>query len=145
MKIKLLLLIAVAALIAGCATKNPDYVPGNTNGIPAYIPDPRINAWSNQVAGVTQAIKPANPYAGITDYAVATGFGIVAAVAGLIARRKSQVADTMAAGAVKAGPEAVQSVLDHAAEGPHFAAVASLVNANTGANQTTTGETVKGS
>ena len=139
MKTKLFLLLAAAVMIAGCVTKNPDYTGPNTNGIPAYIPDPRINSYSNQVAGVEGMLKPVNPYAGITDYAINGGFAMAALVSGLIARRKSAVADTLAAGAVKAGPAAVQTVLDHAGTTDLFGSVAALVNSNTGANQNSTG------
>lgn len=142
----ILIIIALAAL-CGCVTKNPAYTGPNTNGIPAYIADPRIDSISNQVAAVKDAIKPANPYAGITDYVVNGAFGLVALISGAIARNKSKgeaaaraVADTIAAGAVKAGPTVVQSILDHASATDHFAPVASLINENTGANQSSTGQ-----
>jgi len=136
---KKLLVIALFA-VGGCVTKNPDYTGPNTNGIPQYVVDPRIYSASNQVRGVTDAIKPVNPYAGLTEYAVTGGFGLAALISGFIARRKSVVADTIAAGAVKAGPAAVNIILEHAAETSHFASVADLVNSNTGANQPTVGK-----
>jgi hypothetical protein len=137
---KYLFIIGALVLLAGCVTKNPEYTGPNTNGVPAFVVDPRLASAKDQVKAVTDAVKPANPYAGITDYVVDGGFGLAAIISGLIARRKSKVADTIAAGAVKAGPAAVQTILDHAAEGAHFAAVADLVNVNTGSNQTITGQ-----
>lgn len=127
-----LLLIGLLA-VAGCVTKNPD-----PTG-PKYVVDPRLNSASNQVKGFTDALKPVNPYAGITDYAIAGGFGLAALISGVIARRKSNVADTIAAGAVKAGPTAVQAILDHAAGTDHLGDVAKTINDNTGANQKVTG------
>lgn len=133
-------------ILAGCVTKNPDYTGPNTNGVPQYVVDPRINSYSNQVAGVAGMLKPVNPYAGITDYAINGGFFLAAVISGLIATKKNNaaktsaaIADTIAAGAVKAGPAAVQTVLDHAGTTDLFGSVAALVNSNTGANQTPTG------
>lgn len=143
---KILILFSLL-LLAGCVTKNPAWTGPNTNGIPQYVTDTdRLNAASNSVAGVSGALRPVNPWGGLTDYAVNTGFGLAALISGLIAKRKNAqaksaeaAADTIAAGAVKAGPTAVNIILQHAAETSHFASVADLVNSNTGANQTTTG------
>ena len=147
MKPKLTLLAVIVASItviglAGCATKNPQYTPiapgqPETNTVPQYIPDPRINQWSNTVASVAQGLAPVNPYAGITSWALTAAFGIFGGISGLIARSKSGALSTMAAGVVKAG--AAQAVLDHASNTDHFVAVADAVNSQTGANQTNTG------
>lgn len=137
----LLLALCISFAIVGCATKNPAYIPGNTNGIPAYVPDPRIAGYSNATVQVAGTVAPLNPYAGLTDWGLKLLFGAIGAVAAGIATAKSKngTIDAMAAGVVKQGPTVAQSVLDHASTTNSFTAVASALNSNTGANQTNTG------
>ncbi len=81
-----------------------------------------------------------NPYAGITNWAVTGVFGIIGAIAAGLAtaKNKNTVIDTLAAGVVKAG--AAPAVLDHASDTPSYAAVATAINNNIGANQTPAGK-----
>src|SRR5262245_13470434 len=81
-----LLTIVALVFVASCVTKNPD-----PNG-PPYVPDPRINAASNSVKGFTDAAKPFNPYAGVTDYAVEAAFGLATAISLAFAKRKNDAA-----------------------------------------------------
>lgn len=141
---KNILPIIALLLLTSCTTKNPAYVPpppGQTNSVPQYIPDPRIAAISNTVAQIANGVAPANPYAGLTDYAVKGIFGLAGLIAGAVAgvKNRNAVINAMAAGVVKAG--AAQPVLDHASNTGVFAAVAGAINAQTGANQTPTGQT----
>jgi uncharacterized membrane protein YeaQ/YmgE (transglycosylase-associated protein family) len=129
-------------LLAGCTAPNPAYTPpppGQTSSVPQYIPDPRISSLSNTVTQIAGGLAPANPYAGLTNWAINGGFTLAGLIAGAIAaaKNKNAVISTMAAGVVKAG--AAQPVLDHASNSGTFAAVADAINAQTGANQTATG------
>ncbi len=140
---KQIILITAIVLLAGCTTPNPAYtppVPGQTNNVPAFIPDPRIGSISNVVAQIAAGVAPANPYSGLTDYAVKGIFGLTGLIAGALAaaRNKNAVIDTLAAGVVKAG--AVPAVLDHASDTPSYSAVATAINNNVGANQTPAGK-----
>lgn len=150
MKITVLLLSCItAAVIIGCATKNPDYTKltpeqqATNTTIPQYIVNPNINALSNTFSGAAAAAAPVNPYAGMTDWAIKLAFGVLgAAAAGWVtAKNKNGVIDTLASGVVKAG--SASSVLDHASTTPHFTAVADAINNNTGANQTLGGTPTK--
>jgi hypothetical protein len=134
-------------LVPGCATRNPAYTAltpqqqATNTSIPQYIPDPRINSYSNSASQLSAATAPVNPYAGITDWGIKIGFGLAGLIGGAVAQAKNKngVIDTMAAGVLKAGPAASQAVLDHAGNTDHFSAVASALNDNTGVNQTATG------
>lgn len=143
---KYLLILSAAALIVGCTATNPAYTPvpagqPNTNTVPQYIPDPRIASIGATVGQIATAVSPINPYAGLTDWAIKGVFGLTGLIAGVVAgvKNKQPVIDALAAGVVKAG--AAQPVLDHASTTNVFAAVASAINDNTGANQTATGTT----
>src|SRR4029077_1959057 len=139
------LCLASLAILVGCATRNPSYnpqqPPSPTNE--PYSVDPRLLSISNQVAQIRDAVAPMNPYAGITGYLTDGGFGLAGIISGLLVGYKNRqaVINTMAAGVVKAGPQAAQVVLDHAATASdsHFTAISQAINANTGANQTPTG------
>jgi hypothetical protein len=138
-------LFVCAAAIIGCATHNPAYnpqLPPSPTNEP-YSVDPRLLSISNQIAAIKDAVAPVNPYAGITDFLFKGGFGLAGVIGGLIVGYKNRqaVINTMAAGVVKAGPQAAQVVLDHAsvASDSHFSAISQAINANTGANQTITG------
>lgn len=134
-------------LVPGCVTKNPARTAltpqqqATNTAIPQYIPDPRINAYSNTASGLAATAAPVNPYAGITDWGIKIGFGLAGLIGGAVAQAKNKqpVIDTLAAGIVKAGPIMAQSVLDHASTTNQFSAVASALNDNTGINQTPTG------
>ena len=138
-----LLAASLTIYITGCTTANPAAKQDPTTGVwsaPPYIADPRIVALSNQVAQVSNALSPVNPYAGITNYAVTGGFGLFGLIAGAVAAYKNRnaVIATMADGIVKAGAGA--AVIDHASTvDQHFATIATAVNSATGANQTATG------
>ncbi len=140
---KLLFLPLFLLVLWGCVSKNPSYTPpspGSTNvAVPMYLPDPRIGSISNVVAQIAAGIAPANPYSGLTDWAIKGAFGIAGAIAAAAAtaKNKNAVVDALAAGVVKAG--AAQPVLDHASTTNVFAAVANAINDQTGANQTATG------
>lgn len=147
---KILFALSVVILIVtACATKNPEYsalTPAqqatNTAIVP-YVPDPRINAYSNTAILTAQGLAPVNPYAGITDWGLRLAFGLIGAIATGVAtaKNKNKVIDTIAASVVKAGPSVTQTVLDHAATTDHFPAVASAINDNTGINQSLSGAT----
>jgi hypothetical protein len=138
-------LFMCAAAIIGCATHNPAYnpqLPPSPTNEPFSV-DPRLLSYSNQFAAIKDALAPANPYAGITDFLFKGGFGLAGIIGGLVVGYKNRqaVINTMAAGVVKAGPAAAQAVLDHAGTvpGSHFSAIAAAINDNTGENQTITG------
>lgn len=137
--------ILAALALTACTATNPAYTPippgqPNTNTVPQYIPDPRLASISNTVAQIAQGVAPVNPYAGITNWAVTGVFGIIGAIAAGLAtaKNKNTVIDTLAAGVVKAG--AAPAVLDHASDTPSYAAVATAINNNIGANQTPAGK-----
>lgn len=132
MKPRIVLLVAIAAsIIIGCVTKNPNYTPGNTNGQPAYVVDPRIEDARVKAHQVAQPFDTVNPYAGLTHYGIDAVLGIIALVSGALVKRKNEQVGTLAAGVVRAGPEATQTVLNHAADSPHFPAIAAAINDNT--------------
>ncbi len=139
----LLFLIALSGLvIVGCATQNPNWtkpVAGqpDTNTVPQYIVDPRLNTVSNTVAGAAAAAAPVNPYAGITGPLINGVFGLIALGSGYVVRQKNGALATMGQAIVKSG--AATSVLAHASNSDHFVAVADSINAATGANQDNTG------
>lgn len=142
MKTFILPIIFLAAVLIGCAVSNPKYtkpLPGqpDTNTEPAFVPDPRINSYSNTVKMTATGLAPVNPYAGITDYAIDGVFGLIAMASGYIARQKSKTVGVMADAIVKTGVG--QQVLDHASNTDHFVAVADAVNSASGANQSNTG------
>lgn len=141
----LLMLTASAAMFFGCTTPNPHYnpqQPPSASNEP-YSLDPRLASYSNQVAQLQAATAPINPYAPLTDYAYKGLFGLAGIISGgvLAWKNRGAVIDTMAAGAVKAGPQAAQAILDHAAtvSNAHVATIAAALSDNAGINQTATG------
>jgi len=148
---KTLTVFVLSAILLGCASQNPAYTPivagqPDTNTVPRYVPNTALAQASNAVAQVTNALAPANPYAGVTDIAVKGVFGVGGLIAGIVAgfKNRQKVVDAMAAGVVKAGPTAAQAVVDHASTTPHFTAVIDAINEQTGANQSLTGTTKTG-
>lgn len=138
---RFILIACLAVILTGCASQNPAWTAGNTNGVPQYIPNPALAAASNSVSSAAGAVAPVNPYAVWTDWGIKLLFGVAGAVAAGVAasKNKNAVIDTLAAGVVKQGPTVAQAVLDHASTHPTFTAVADAINSNTGANQTVTG------
>ena len=138
LKLTLVLSAAVAAIIVGCATKNPSYTPiavgqPETNTVPQWIVDPRINNYSNTVAGAASIAAPLNPYAGLTTWAISGVFGIWGALATYVAKNKNGALNAMGAAVVQSGAHPV--VLDAAGNSPHFTAIADSINSNLGVNQ----------
>ena len=122
---------ATVIWIAGCTAPNPQYTPippgqPNTNTVPQFIPDPRINQWSNTVASIAGGVAPVNPYAGITSWALTAAFGIFGGISTLIASSKSGALTGLAQAVVQAG--AHPAVLDLAGNHPNFSAIASAIN-----------------
>ena len=123
--------LAPALMFVACTAPNPQYTPippgqPNTNTVPQYIPDPRINQYSNTVAAVAQGVAPVNPYAGITSWVLTAAFGIFGGISALVARSKSGALTGMAQAVVQAGAHA--AVLDLAGNHPNFSAIASAIN-----------------
>jgi len=147
----LIMLLGSIIMLVGCTATNPQYTAlpidqrTNQTAIPQYIPDPRINGLSNTLGSIVATTAPVNPYAGLAMGAIALIFGIWGTVATKIATKQSGAIDTLAAGAVKAGPQVVSAILSHvsnASNGVHFATIANAINDNTGANQNSAGTTL---
>lgn len=123
-----LLCVLTILILGACVSKNPNYVPGNTNGIPAYVTDPRIEQSRLAAHEAAKPFDTINPYAGLTHYAIDAVLGITALISTAIAKKKMGATETMAEGIVNAGPTAAQAVLTHAADSPHFPAIAAAIN-----------------
>lgn len=138
-KLTLVLAASIAAILVGCTTANPAYTPvpagqPNTNTVPSVIPNPIINTYSNTLAQIAGAVAPANPYAGITSWAITGIFGVLGSISAYVAKQKSGALNSMAQAVVQSGTHA--PVLDAAGNTPHFVAIADAINNNLGANQT---------
>lgn len=123
------ILVAVLVLLAGCTTPSPT-PPTGTNAPPSYVPDPAINAWSNAVVPIAEtagAVVGLGPTLAATAVAV---FALIGAVSASVARRRSQVADTLAAAIHDGGPEAVANAMAYASDTPVYPAVAATLNAH---------------
>jgi hypothetical protein len=137
-KLSLVIAAALAAIIVGCTTQNPNYTPipagqPNTNTVPQFVVNPAVNTYSNAVSGVAGVVAPLNPYAGLTSWAITAIFGVVGGISTYVAKQKSGALGSMAAAVVQSG--AHPAVLDAAANTPHFVAIADAINNNLGANQ----------
>jgi len=153
-KLSLIAVLAIslcAIWFAGCTTPNPNYNPNQPPSAsnPPFSPDPRILSVSNAAAQLNSQLAPVNPYSDLSGWAVKLGFGALGLISGAVGSYKDRQAivnahaatiSTLADGIVKAGSG--QAVLDHASSTDNFAAVATAINASTGANQTAAG-TVK--
>jgi len=116
--------------LPGCTTANPAHVPGDTN-TQAYIVSPALNTASNTAAQIAGPAGVATGTGQLPVILVSTVFGLLAALSGLLARHKSQTADVMAAGIIKAGLPAVQAVLTHASDSTKYAVIAEMLNSST--------------
>ena len=128
--VKVIPITAIALmLMTGCTTTNPEPSTG-TNAPPAYVPDPAINTWSNSVVPIAQTT---GSVVGLGNTLAATAvaiFALIGAVSASVARRRSQVADTLAAAIHDEGPEAVANAMAYAADTKLYAPVAAALNAH---------------
>jgi hypothetical protein len=122
------------AFFSGCVSRNPAATPG-TPGQPAYVVAPSLMIASNNAAGVAEVLGPITGTGPSLTLAVNGLFGILGALSVLWARHKSQVAEVLAGGIAKAGPAAVQTVLNSASDGTKFAAVSEMLNQQLTAGQ----------
>jgi len=109
--------------LTGCVTRNPAADPAHPDA-PAYVPDPRIGAWSNAVVPIASTTGTATGTGPALETVAAAVFGLVAAISAVIARKRSQVAKTLAAAIHDAGPDAVADAMAYASDGPNYGAVA---------------------
>jgi hypothetical protein len=117
-----LLLTVLASLNSGCTTTNPAHT---TNAAaPAYIVDARLNNASNIVATIAQTAGEATGTGPLLSLTASGIFAAIAGISGLIARKKSKVADGIAAAVASQGHEAVQKAMLHASSSPHFDGIA---------------------
>jgi len=135
-------LIILAAILIGCTTQNPNWTrpaPGqpDTNLVPQYVPDPRIQSASNTVIMGSKAIAPFNPYDFLTSPVLSSLFALWGAAATYKANQKNKALGVMGASVVKSGSG--QAVIAHASNSEHFADVANAINSATGANQDNVG------
>ena len=140
----ILLSLAVASLIVGCASTNPAYddaKPASATNLP-YIPNTNVTTGVTVGQGVNAVTAPVNPYSG----AVEIGLGLAAAIAAYIAKKKNDDAiaaadeatqhlatlNQLAASVAAQGPVVSQQVLDHAANNEAlFPNVADAINKKT--------------
>jgi hypothetical protein len=127
-------LALVITLTGGCVSANPKAGLA-TPTEPAFVVNPALNTWSNNAAQLAGTAGTVTGTGTLPAQVVAGVFALLAALSGLWARHKSQVADTLAAGIAQAGTAAVQSVMAHASDTTKYAAVAEAINANLATGQ----------
>jgi hypothetical protein len=96
---------------------------------------PALNTTSNAVHAVATTAGEVTGTGPLLPSATAGAFALIAALSGLWARHKSQVADQLAAGTAAAGPAAVNAAMSSAADSPKFAAIVELLNSHLATGQ----------
>ena len=125
---------AVWTFCTGCTSPNPLADPASPSE-PAYVVATNFPATSNAVMAAAEAAGAATGTGPLLPLAAQGALVIFAAISAYVARRKSQLAGTLAAAIHDQGTEAVANAIAYAADSGCYGGVCSELNKHTATGQ----------